>query len=342
MPVLKSMRARSVASFHWARKYGLALVTLSLTLACSQPDESEQTLSRYHQTLANLNAHQSAPPARQTMMPMPRSTDLRMEIERISIGLLDSMQLDKCRAGGLVANRNSALGKMRSPSAQLRYELDSLMALAECRRSPVAEDERMDELLAEAIQHKQRTLPHYIDRALATGDEVRHALRPASSLLPPGEDNFEPAIAALDYLTQLLNTALSQPRAAMDLEDFNHHFQTLAQSDFLPRHWRSQQRLQTWLSAFNEELDAFSTQPDCDSNWQLASKEFRQTILPLAERWNGYRKQIAPLVAELSAFSEQPEWQRYLSSLNAMGSEIPKQIQKHKLNWSQVEGDCGG
>ncbi|MGX5914036.1 DUF3080 family protein [Aliidiomarina sp. Khilg15.8] len=342
MPVLKSMRARSVASFRWARKSVLALAALSLAAACSQPDESEQILSQYQQTLANLNAHQSAPPARQAMMNMPRSTDLRTEIERISIGLLDSMQLDKCRAGGLVADRNSALGKMKSPSAQLRYELDSLMALAECRKSPVTDDERLDDLLAEAIEHKQRTLPHYIDRALATGAEMRHALRPATSLLPRGEDGHAPAIAALTYLTQLLQTAVSQPSASMDLDAYNRHFQTLAQSDFLPQHWRSQMRLQAWFNAFNAELAAFTDHLDCDANWQAGAAEFRQSILPLARSWEDYQHQITPLVRQLRTFSAHPEWQRYLASLIALGGDIPAQIQQHKLHWSQIEKSCEG
>lgn len=273
---------------------------------------------------------------------MPRSSDLRQEIDRISIGLLDSMQLDKCRAGELVAQRNSALGKMQSPSARLRYELDSLTALAECRQSSVAEDERIDNLLAEAIEHKQKTLPHYIDRALATGDEIRHALRPAVQMLPRQQDNHAAAITALGDVTQTLSTALSAPAVAINIERYNRQFQTLAQSDFFPQYWRTQIRTKAWMQRLNQTIADFNQSADCNADWQHARQTFNDELRPLLAKWQEYRTQITPQLESLHRLSKQPEWQAYLDELIALGEQSAEHVQAHSDAWQTITENCSG
>lgn len=338
--LLSSMRAASVASFGEWRKYAALLILLSLTNACSQPADSEALFRHYQQELATLKGTQSTPPAKADFIAMPRSSDLRQEIDRVSIGLLDSMQLDKCRAGGLIAQRNSALGKMQSPSARLRYELDSLMALAECKKSQVADDARIDELLTAAIEHKQKTLPHYIDRALATGDEVRHALRPATRMLPQQNDGHVAAITALTYITETLNQAINAPNAWFSLERYNRHFRTLAQSQFLPRYWRTQLRTQGWMHTLNRTLTAFSQSPVCAANWQKTRSIFSDGLQPMIARWQGYQKQITPLLKDLHNLSRQPEWKAYIAELITTGDEIPTQIQRHIRLWDSIASTC--
>lgn len=338
--VLESIRASSVPSFRKWRKYAALVIVLGVASACSQSDESEALLSRYQQDLAGLYDADVTPPAQTSFLPMPRSTDLREEIDRISIGLLDSMQLDKCRAGGLIAQRNSALGKMQTPSARLRYELDSLMALAECRDTPIAEDKRIDDMLVSAIEHKQDTLPHYIDRALATGDDVRHALRPATQMLPLRQNRDASSIAALEYIAHTLDKALNTNFSKISLKPYNRHFQTLAQENFLPRYWRSQIRTQKWLQALNDELSMVNQSPVCTSNWQQAHATYSDELRPLLMRWQDYRAQITPPLTVLRRLSKQPEWRTYLHELSRAGKQIHEQIQQHDDMWRDIATAC--
>lgn len=316
------------------------VIALGFLNACSQPDSSEELFRQYQQALATLNQTQATTPPKTRFAAMPRSSDMRQEIDRISMGLLDSMQLDKCRAGELIAQRNSALGKMQSPSARLRYELDSLTALAECRQSSVADDKRINDLLADAIEHKQETLPHYIDRALATGDELRHALRPATRMLPRQQDNHTAAIAALGYVTETLSTALSKATAATNIERYNSQFQTLAQSEFFPQYWRTQIRVEAWMQILNQAIAAFNQSPDCNADWQEARQIFKDELQPLLAKWQNYRAQITPQVESLHALSKQPEWQVYLNQLIELGEQSSEQAREHSDAWQNIKARC--
>lgn len=340
MPVLISKRARSVASFNHWRKCVALITLLSGLVACSQPGDSELMLRQYQNDLASLNQRNATPPPRANMPPMPRSTDMRTEIARVSIGLLDSMQLDKCRVGALVAQRNSALGKMQSPSARLRYELDSLLALTECRQSGAIEDERISALLTDAVEQKRALLPDYADRALATGDEMRHALRPDARMLPPAGNVDEAALAALDYVASVLQQAFEDPPQAYNLDGYNRAFQTLAQSNFLPRLWRTQYRASTWLQSLNNELGDFAQAPDCDLNWQSAHQHFKTQIEPLLLRWNQFHQLAVSDLERLHRLSKQVEWKNYLNTLIQPVSNIGEKIAQHNASWDAIAAVC--
>lgn len=290
--------------------------------ACSEPNNLD-TSWRDYQTNLTEAVQAPAPPVRPTPLPiMPRSADLRINIERLSVGLLDALRLDQCRLGQVIAQRNSALGHAQSATARLRYELDSMLAIEECLQSEAMTEPRITTLLEDALTHKHTTLPLYIDQVLTRSDAFRQSLRAARRPHPLVEDtSFTDTLAALEYLTQTFNAALSNELMQVDLAAYNRHIQTLSQSDFLPRHWRTMQTNAAWLTSLNRYLE--DAKIDCahiEPPGRAVHSMFTTTIAPLLQRWADYHYKLAPPLLQLQAMSVQGEWRAYIGELIGAGS----------------------
>lgn len=332
-------RVLSVASFTRLGKHVLVLLMLS---ACSPPSLPEQTFASYQAQLSQELEQQPVQIKLQPMPVMPRSSTLRNPIEEKSISLFDSMRLDRCRAGALIAERNSALGRLRSPSARLYYEIDLMQALHECRQSAVADNERMDTALAEAITHKKEVLPQWIARVLTNSDELRHALRAHSSPLAQQQaPDAKNVLAALAYLTETFEQLNAEPSAIIDLEPYKTHFRTLHQSDYLPRFWRTQQHAAAWMQALNQQLEQAIQDSTCRDQVGLEGlfEHYQQNIQPLLIEWWTTHNKLKGHLVRLRELSPQESWQDYLNELIGKSSHAQKLHNEkivHKLKWNKL------
>ena len=321
--------------------------------ACSDPSGIDGSWQAYQAELSEL-ADIPIQPVRPSPMPiMPRSGDLRIEIDRLSIGLLDSLRLDRCRLGQVVAQRNSALGQARSVSALLRYELDSMQAIEECLQNESVTEPRIIAMLENALAHKRESLPLYIDQVLTRSQAFRISLRAASRPHALNDDDgFEATLAALNYITQTFHAALAGAYTQIDLTPYNSHMQTLSRSDFLPRHWRSMQNNAAWLGVVNPALAQVAEQIDCSAE-DAAEYAHRVSILqqdyyvakiePLLLRWNRYHAELSPALQQLMGMSLQGEWRAYMDELIGDGShadQVGEMTATHTALWQLVLQQC--
>lgn len=332
----------------------LALLGILALSSCTDRSGLESTWHTYQARIGNLLDEAVEDPHPTPMPIMPRSGEMRLEIERFSINLLDSFRLDRCRLGQVVAQRNSALGKVQSITARLHYELDSLIAIEECLATEVAADPRIAAMLKAAQAHKHETLPLYIDQVLTRSDEFRHSLRAANETHSVVEAaGFEETLAALTYLDSIMSTALSSERITdIDLAPYNRHMQTLAQSNFLPRHWRTMQQNAAWLDRLNDMLvdggDKIGCRPPsipqrAEYLYNVMLSIFAGEIQPVLARWASYHNEIAPVLESLRDKSVQGEWHAYVDELIAEGSHADQVAQytlRHAHLWQEVLAQC--
>ena len=88
---------------------------------------------------------------------LPRKRELTIEIEPLSIGLLDSYQLRQCGLFNLIAERNSILGKVANEFHRYDYQRQLLMGLKQCQANNII-DAELKEKLAEIENQKQAQL----------------------------------------------------------------------------------------------------------------------------------------------------------------------------------------
>ena len=95
------------------------IVAIVVLLSGCGPPQAEDVLYDYSERVHNA-LELDAPSDYQHSLPTyPRRRDLRLEQSDLRIGLLDLVSLDRCGLEKLVAERNSALGKVMPASQQL-------------------------------------------------------------------------------------------------------------------------------------------------------------------------------------------------------------------------------
>lgn len=257
---------------------------------------------------------------------MPRTQSVQQAIPEFSIGLLASTRLNRCRAGALVAERNSSLGRVQSVDARLLYEIRMIDALQDCLNSPVAESDDLREILESALAHKIDTLPLWIDRFLTSDDVIRSRLRVSRSPLTlDGTDPAEASIAALTYFADVFAALNADPKGyQVDPSAWTSHMRTLGQQDFLSDLWRTQQVVQQGLITSNELLENAAQRVGCARVGTPREAEYLQNVMmnfwieglqgQLA-RLQGYQHQISRELERLTAHVLHPEWTAYIESL---------------------------
>ncbi|UTW13305.1 DUF3080 family protein [Marinobacterium rhizophilum] len=172
------------------------------------------------------------PPRRERLLAL---TDLRQ-------GPIEVLALRHCDLLGLIAQRNSSLGKVMRPSGQLVYELRLLHQVRDClsrlSQDPDA-DPQLKLQLAEIEQIKTRELPAVLWNAVYASSEMEANFSrgdPALPLRGKDDETADSDEAALRSLQALANiqTLTSTPDWALpaDLDGLEQHYQVLNANRF--------------------------------------------------------------------------------------------------------------
>lgn len=326
---------------------------LSMLIACSGGAQQAVDWQAYSEQLELDYGSQlgALPTQGERFTRLPRSSALRLEPPRVSVGLLDTLRLDRCRLGQLVARRNSSLGQAQTLHARLHYELDSLLAITECLDSELAENPRIEGLLREARDAKHDNLPIYIDQLLTRSDAFRNALKPARFGAQPAQINrdLQQSIVALDYFALLFSNASFGDdggddsaneeqarerrnqyfsRLYYDLEPYHPHLRHLARSNALPTHWHNTQQTAHWLRYLNAQLTDASRSRNC-----AAAQYFETQVAPVVEQIIVSQQQLTPALTTLQQISVQPQWADYVSQLvgpQSSGGQLPELLAAHR------------
>lgn len=333
---------------------GLLLALTLLTLTACSGERSETLFSDYHSELAELLEEPAQRPTYPDLPRMPRASQVRDPIPEFSVSLLNSMRLDRCRVGQVLAQRNSSLGRAQSVSSQVYHEIDIIQALQECLNSSVAErNEDLKEVMTTGLEHKISTLPAWLDRFLTQSDAMRSALRPERSMLPQTpHPEKEATLEALRYFKRLFESLTANPKAWVDLEPFREHTRQLAQSDYLPQLWRTQQQLTGWLQEYNRMLTDGGRKLGCrppniparaDRVEPFIDENFTQSLEPLLNRFAAELTEVQQLLRALSQYTEQARWQTYMRELSETGEQVAhiELLQaEHSRLWQQTLRQC--
>ncbi|MBO6656653.1 MAG: DUF3080 family protein [Pseudomonadales bacterium] len=151
-------------------RFLLLALSLPLILSC---DVSNSRLSDYTTRLSR-SLEVDKPWLLERVEPvLPRLRELRQPITESSIDLLDFLSLGGCELQGVIAERNSSLGRLATPTTRLVHELEFLAVAEACAESLSVEDPDLAELLREVIETKERELPMVIFNATLGGEEFR-------------------------------------------------------------------------------------------------------------------------------------------------------------------------
>lgn len=214
----------------------LIVAGAALLVACGSGDaESDALLHGYQRHLADrLELAPPVPAAPGNIGAFPERRDRLASIPETRAGLLNVYALRECHITTLVAERNSALGRVAPASQQWRYELTLWQRLQACLESDVparlgeADLARLESLAAT----KGEQLPRAAWNGLFGSDEWAGNFTRVSGPLAP--DALAPPPAqreALTYLHDLSTAPLSDARIP-DPEALESHLNALRERPY--------------------------------------------------------------------------------------------------------------
>ena len=110
-----------------------------------------------------------------TLLRFPTQPTLLTDQSRETVDILDLWSIRECALHGVVAQRNSSLGRVAQPSTRMFYELEFLRLAPECIDWLLQQgQEDLAATLSEARARKEARLPRVIWQGVLGGGEYEH------------------------------------------------------------------------------------------------------------------------------------------------------------------------
>lgn len=296
------------------------IVAIAVLLSGCGPPQAEDVLYDYSERVHNALELDAPAPHQHNLPTYPRRRDLRLEQSDFRIGLLDLVSLDRCGLEKLVAERNSALGKVMPASQQLLYEhrlLGLARACADTLRARADPDVDLLKTLDEIVETKEKDLPHFYWNAIFAGPEMAEHLSLAVSLLPlEATVSVRDQLEALYYLRDL-RPGLGHVSIAFTSEKLEDHFYALNNGHYGGRLLLSMDELAHHLQRIADVLDERQQQrPLCPQGIPTPRAEVLNTIF-----MKFYLETVQPYMARV--YQEGSAWTDAMDELIVRQENVP-------------------
>ncbi|MEX1222714.1 MAG: DUF3080 family protein [Idiomarina sp.] len=328
--------------------YVFPVAAVLLVSSCSDYPDGLETVADYKQRLTYA---QNLPPLEVEVgypkrMPVARALD--SDIERLSLSLIDAWRLDECPAGALIAQRNSALGRLTDGVLRYYNDLKMLEALRLCA-AEVTQNSTWQVRLTEAINAKHAQLPLLRQQAIATDDALRHSLSPAPTPLSSANDaRLAPTLAAFEVILTVLEYRETGDQLP-SFQQLESALENLQNSSYLPGYWRSLHDKQQYLAALAPLLTGISERAGCLSKGtperaeilrNIFTKFFASELQPQLAGFVSQGYELTPVLERLLEQNTHPELTRYLKYLAELPRQLTSTTRAHAEQWQEFFRDC--
>jgi hypothetical protein len=315
--------------------------------ACSKHNKIADDLEAYSQRLQSYTGIELPPDSAVLSLRAPSKSMFKQNVVEITINLREFYAFQECALNQLVAQRNTALGKMQMPSARYAYESQLVLALKQCEQLLMGTGEAaLIVKLNKWTNEKEKQLPISWANLITQSDEVyKHLSSNNGFISAQANDNFIFSKQALNFL---LSSRTTHP---VNLTELEHHLQQLAYSPLIARAWRTQLLITNKLNHLTPLLIEYLQNNQCQTLPEKQSIEimqnifrkfFAENIQALAGELNKYHYQLSPLIEQLIASSYfNSSFKNYLSQHNTENYNVYKQsMQKHIELWQDIFALC--
>lgn len=268
----------------------------------------------------------------------PARSALEQPIDQLKISLTDFYHLQNCPAIQLIAQRNTTLGKLQTPSQRYLYETELILALQQCAQHAKPTQQHT---IKRWLEIKRQQLPAVWANLLQLSEESKQFLsanRPLTDNDNQSQSNA--AKQAFEYLIALRNT----PKT--DSQQLEKNLFTLQQNTLLAKVWYSQGVLSAGLRQLNHWLDdqlntAPCKQPEMNYLNNVFQLFFIQKIQASANQINQLQYQFMPLA---QAITKSPvltsEFKQLFTQQQQNHNQLKQHIQQHVQLWKHYLSRC--
>lgn len=333
----------------------IAAATIALS-ACSKHHQLESDLASYTQRLedfTDLQSHSTDFIKPISLAPLPSKSELVYSIAPTNINLREFNAFNACTLNTLIAERNTALGKMQLPSSRFIYENQLLIEFDKCLEflnNTQADKElinKLEELKSIKLAQYSKVWSNFITQS----NEITRQICGASDYITASSsDNFFATKQAFTYLAKTYHRN-STPHISVSSKELERHMQTLEQSRLLGRIFKSQIVITQYLNANSSILEKYLDINKCENVTQendiaimrnIFTLFFAQKIQAVAGELNKYMYHLRPIVLSLVEHTNlPPAYSAYLHhNLEVEHSKYKASMQKHISLWQKIFARC--
>ncbi len=321
--------------------------------ACSSPfivsdiEEYQQRLERVldielaSTTEPNRSSQHLAYPPRDSLLKQPTPID---------INLTQFHRLQQCKLGNLVAEHNTALGKIQHFSQRLQYEQRFINALEACiahtRQAEPATSSvaQLADTMTQWQPIKQTEYALHWSNMLVLSDETKAAFSRASpALLYQDSIDVSGQVSLFKELTRLADYHY-QPSASIEAS-----LQVIGAARLPATIWLTQQHIAAQLPGITQGLKTHLNQLDClttDAEQANILRNvfylfFIEKIQPVGARINQFTYQFAPVMDNWLESPVLPDsFKHFLRSHQQQFSAYQQAMAEHVALWQDFLGRC--
>ncbi|GAL36502.1 hypothetical protein JCM19240_2571 [Vibrio maritimus] len=307
------------------------LLFFALTTGCFSHSPKDRFLD-YQQRIANVQQSELLPSPSISLVELPAKRELTKEIPRTTLGLVDSYQLRKCNLFGLIAERNSVLGKVQDQFRNFDYQLQLIDGLERCLTSNQIEPE-LKESLEQILDIKYQYLPDYFFNLVYTSDAMRMQLSGADWIIMRDASLALQIKEPLKAFNDVAKFIASRERATLERPPLLTGYQEiLEKQNVIGRLAFSLEASQLWLQTITTQLNQYDDNIPCGKNRNMERFNYLVNVFN-----NVFVKEVQPylsyLDSEYQALSAQTH---FVSDLLTTYKENSDSLERRHLAFKQA------
>lgn len=229
----------------------------------------------------------------------PAKSEMLIDIPQLNINMREFYAIENCAIKQLIAERNTALGKIQLPSVRLQYEWTLIALLRSCIENTANQDNNklIDKMIIWLTQ-KERVFDLTWANMLTQSNESHAAFSSASGFIEGDEsDNIT------EGLFDLANLIAIKQDPQQHISMMETSLQSMLKHRVYVRLWRSQIRVKTQLDKMTADIakweKSFACQTRKDKEKLTIIRNvftlfFIQEIQPIAAKMNHYHYLLKP------------------------------------------------
>lgn len=329
----------------------LCLLCSVLLSACQPYQSLPSSVSEYQARIARVLVQDSIDIGKDAiiMPPYPDANQRAILIPKLSMPLSDFYDISGCELAPLIAQRNTALGKVEYPSRRLVYEATLLQALSLCvalTTSADIKEHQMHANVQKALAFKQLHYPKVWADLIQNSQSIKFALSFSPGFVEgDASDGFVETKSALQYLIQ---ARLNPP---LDITMLEAQLDVLEKFRLPVRLTRSIQLLTSELEKINQVLIAYNKEFTCLNPTAVKQMKilnnvmkqfFIQQLQPIASQINRYQRELSPLITTLLDAPEiHPTMRDFHASQTTTFAAYQSNFKEHVVQLQQLLAKCG-
>ncbi len=333
------------------------VLLLAMLTSCTPNSDSEWDV--YRDRLSRTLEIELNPPSplKQPVATLPNKNP--SNFQDINLDLSQLLALDSCGLSAnskdlssLIAERNSILGKVMTPSTQLHYELQLLKSLNYCLQSTNANSAqlsitaKLDEELSQELQAilalKQQQLPERMHAFLLQDDTLRQQLQGSQRPLNLSSGQATETLGALDNLVRLRLAVANHDYHAASAIDINQQLALLYQGQVIADLQHSLRSNLNQLKALNDALQHWQPHWCKSATQNILQQVLLQVFIGRVQvqlaHQDGIAQQIIPKLSEL--YRETPFAPAIHLRFEQPWQALHAELKRHIAWWQQHEKQC--